>query len=355
LVCFVSGCAKNKFALKIGDRVITAEQYKAVAVSIKSQFLTDNGLEDTDDLWTRPISTNDSTTAQQYLDAMIQSYLIEYNLYAIHFDELGLEIPADTLREIDDEVSALEKQYGGKEGLDKALREQGFSYDEYKNQFYNEVKKQQVILHYFGPDSEVNPTDRDEMRKYYNEYYTKVKHIFLSTKDSDTNDFSVEEKKKVGETAQRIYDRIKAGEDYDKLLEEFNQDSGMTSNPDGYIFSVDEDNTTFPKAFSNAAFEMEFGEVRIVQTNMGYHIMKRYEFMTEEVTDRDVEVTLIENMMSSEVSEILDGLKERIGVTYNNTVLTNLSSPNIKVKVPTEETTDPTDALKDAFAEETEE
>ena len=330
-------CAGRNYALKIGDRKVTPEQYKAAAISIKTQFLSENGIEETKDLWTQFIDTSYSATTQEYLDAMIQSYLIEYNLYAIHFDELGLSLPQQKTDEIEEILDGYVKQHGSKEKLDAALKKQGFSYDEYKAQFENEAKKEEVILHYFGPESTENPTSHEDMKTYYNEYYTKVKHIFISTKDDKSNDYSVKEKEELGQKAQLIYERAANGEDFESLIDQYNEDPGMATNPDGYIFSTED--TSYNKAFHNAAFEMEAGEIRLVQSNLGYHIMKRYPFMTEEITDPDMEITLIENMMSSELAEILEGLKERIGVTYNNSVLTNLSVVNIKTAETATETT----------------
>lgn len=322
----LAGCSDGSgsgYALKIGDKEISAMQYKASAMSIKSQFITENGLEETDDLWTQYVDTSYSSTVQQYLDAMVQTYLITYNLYAIHFDELGLTLNPDIEAQIEADLQTYVERYGSREKLDEALKEQGFSYDEYRNQFYNEAKKSAVISYYFGPDSTQSPTSRDEMKKYYDEYYTKVKHVFLSTKDDEENDLTVAGKKEVGDKAEKIYTRAKSGEDFEKLIEEFGEDPGMVSNPDGYIFS--QDDTSYTKAFHNAAFDMEFGEIRLVQSNLGYHIMKRYEFVTEELQDPELELNLIENMMSSEIADILEGLKQRIGVEYNNAVLDTLT------------------------------
>ncbi len=328
IIFSLCSCNGGNYALKIGDRKVTPEQYKAAAISIKTQFLSENGIEETKDLWTQYIDTSYSATTQEYLDAMIQSYLIEYNLYAIHFDELGLTLPKEKTDAIEEILDEYVKQHGSKENLDEALKKQGFSYNEYKSQFENEAKKEEVILYYFGPNSTQNPTNHEEMKNYYDEYYTKVKHIFISTKDEKTNDYSVQEKEALGQKAKLIYDRAIGGEDFERLLDEYNEDPGMATNPDGYIFSTED--TSYTKAFHNAAFEMKENEIRLVQSNLGFHIMKRYPFLTEEISDPDMEITLIENMMSSELAEILEGLKERIGVTYNNPVLTNLSVVNIK-------------------------
>ncbi|MBQ8605376.1 MAG: peptidylprolyl isomerase [Clostridia bacterium] len=337
LITMLSGCVGKKYALKVGDIEISQDQYKAAAISIKTQFFNENGLEETEDEWTKPISTNDSTTLEEYLNAMIQSYLIEYTLYAIHFDELGLTLTQEETDKIEKDVQAVIDLAGSKEKLIETLDKQGLTYDEYVENYYNEAKKARVIRHYFGPESEINPTSHEEMEKYYNEYYTKVKHVFLSTKDSETNDLSNAQKEEIKSKAERILKKAQAGEDFDSLIEQYNEDPGVASSPDGYVFSKDD--TSYNRLFYKAAFDMEFDEIRLVQTNLGFHIMKRYAFFNEDLTDPDTELTLIENMMSSEVAEILEDLKEKIGVEYNNEVLEKLSAPYVHAP-ETEQTTE---------------
>ena len=58
-----------------------------------------------------------------------------------------------------------------------------------------------------------------------------------------------------------------------KLIDEYNEDPGMASNPDGYVFSSED--SSYTKVFHNAAFDMKAGEIRLVQSNLGYHIMKK--------------------------------------------------------------------------------
>lgn len=349
----VASCSSGGYALKVGDRVISAERYKSAAISIKSQFLTSNDIEETDELWDKYIDTNYTSTVQEYLDAMVQTYLITYNLYSIHFDELGLTLDKQVTDKIEENMNGFISQYGSKEALDKGLREQGFTYEDFEQQYYDEAKKDAVIMYYFGPDSTENPVSREDLRAYYEEYYTKVKHVFLSTKNSEGNDLSNPEKEKIGKKAQEIYDKAIAGEDFEKLIDEYNEDPGMASSPSGYVFSSED--TSYTKVFHNAAFEMKPGDIKLVQSNLGYHIMKKYTFTDEEIFSTDTEVMLIENMMSEESSKILDGLKERIGVEYNNSVLKELSVVNLQTSNPENNSGLVTDDIKEQLGIDSEE
>ena len=355
LLCCLASCEKDDYALKIGDVTVSKEQYRIIAMSLKSQFLTENGIEETADMWEKYADDSYSATMQEYLDAYIQSYIIRASVYSQHFDKLGLKLDAETEKEIASTIAALEKSYGGKEQLKKSLEETGYDYDQFISQYYDEAKEEAVIMHYFGPDSKINPTPREDVIAYYNEYYTKVKHIFFSTQDEETNDYSNEKKAEIGQKAKEVYDRVVAGEDFETLLDEFNEDPGMASNPDGYTFSTED--TSFVPIFRETAFDMEAGEVRLIQSYMGYHIMKKYPFTENDAFAPENERMLIENMKSTEATELLEELKEEIGVKYNNTVLAELSVVNLPT---TNESVDPTEQLKDqisglAEAEETEE
>lgn len=51
-------------------------------------------------------------------------------------------------------------------------------YEEFESQYYDEAKKQAVIMYYFGPESTENPVSREALREYYEEYYTESKACF---------------------------------------------------------------------------------------------------------------------------------------------------------------------------------
>lgn len=360
LVCIMvlgvmSGCSGSKVVMTIGDREITAQQYKTSAISIKSQFLSSNGLEESDSLWEQYIDSSYTSTTQEYLDSMIQSYFITYNLYAIHFEELGLKLDDDVIAKVEDTMKQFEKQAGSREAFEKNLEAQGFTYEQFADQYYNEAKKQAVILYYFGTDGKETPVSDEDLRLYFEEYYTKVKHVFLSTKDKDENDLSNPEKDKVGQKAQGIYERAVNGEDFDKLIDEYGEDPGMATNPDGYIFSSED--TSYTAKFHNAAFDMEPGEVRLIQTNLGYHVMKKLPITDEELYSKDTYAPLVETMMGSEIADVLERLKEEIGVVYNNKLLAELSVVNLVSEDSTEgsEIDQMTEDLKNQLGIETEE
>ena len=59
--------------------------------------------------------------------------------------------------------------------------------------------------------------------------------------------------------------------DFDTAMQEYSEDPGLKSNPDGYTFTRGK----MIKEFENAAFDLEVGQVsEPVKSSFGWHIIK---------------------------------------------------------------------------------
>jgi len=76
------------------------------------------------------------------------------------------------------------------------------------------------------------------------------------------------------ETAQEVYEKISQGEDFEKLIAEYNIDPGMETNLEGYLVG---EGASFVEEFLEAALALEAdGDIAdVVQSEYGYHIIKR--------------------------------------------------------------------------------
>ena len=94
--------------------------------------------------------------------------------------------------------------------------------------------------------------------------YMAAKHILVSDK----------------EKAADILNEIKNGADFDELMNEYSEDPGLYTNPDGYVFTDGE----MIEEFEAAVKKLKVGEVSgIVESEFGYHIIKRIEIPAEYV------------------------------------------------------------------------
>lgn len=135
-----------------------------------------------------------------------------------------------------------------------------------------------------------------EIAEYYEKEYTCAKHILISL-----NTHSEEE---AAAKAQEVYDALAAGGDFDELLAEYNEDPGMTQNPNGYVFTKGE----MVKEFEDTSFALKPGAVSApVKSVYGYHIIQGVALpeMTEAIK-QDCINTLYLNPV---INQIQDALK----------------------------------------------
>ena len=114
-------------------------------------------------------------------------------------------------------------------------------------------------------DKEKNSAEIDALSDKINASKAEV------TKKSDAWLASIKPK------ADDVLAKAKAGEDFDKLVEEYNEDPGMQSEPyksEGYL--VGPNTTSYEQAFKDAAVALKReGDVSpLVATSYGYHILK---------------------------------------------------------------------------------
>ena len=185
------------------------------------------------------------------------------------FNELGLKIGYNEQKEMA-EIRRNSIDNTSKDAYLTQIAQFGFSDQSYQNFMYISQCYQALNDYYFGENGANAPSDED-IQKYYEENYITAKHILISTVDpasGETKRTDEEAKKE----AQSILDRIKAGEDFDTLMNEYSEDTGLSNNPNGYTFTEGQMVTEFYDG-AKALAEDEVSE--LVKSDYGYHIIKR--------------------------------------------------------------------------------
>jgi parvulin-like peptidyl-prolyl isomerase len=113
----------------------------------------------------------------------------------------------------------------------------------------------------------------EEIGEYIKSNYVKAAHILFSIMDTSTqqmyDEATIASKKQL---AEDTLNKINAGEDFNKLMNELSEDPGLATSPDGYVFTKNE----MVPEFEKAAFGLEENKVsELVETSYGYHIIKR--------------------------------------------------------------------------------
>ena len=139
-------------------------------------------------------------------------------------------------------------------------------------------------------------------------YY--VKHILIKNAENADEDKKDRDYKAL---AQEVLDKVNAGEDFEALMKEYNEDPGMDSKPDGYIVGETFENV-YDEAFQKAAAALKKeGDVSgLVEGTYGIHIIKRYKDVSTDVVPlEDVKDDIKNLIMSEKKDEMYDQLMEQ--------------------------------------------
>ena len=104
----------------------------------------------------------------------------------------------------------------------------------------------------------------------------QIKHILIGWKDTDSHDQRAEQRTKADAEAlvKKLVDELKAGGDFDALMKENSEDPGSATTGRAYGVSPD---AQLVIEFKQLGLRLHVGEIGVVQSDYGFHIMKRVE------------------------------------------------------------------------------
>ena len=280
--------------------------------------------------------------AKQYTESYLMSFYADYVLA----EKYGVEVDDELTALVDQAYESLVTDCEGEENAEKYLLSEYFTADVYKKMYecsylYNNVAD---ILYNEGGEFYVSQDDFKEFAK--TDDYALVKHILityssqaeLSDEDMEGYDeLSLYEKSQLKDAA---YDALTAdeqaavdakakeqaeavlalvnqeGSDFDALIAEYGWDPGMEYYTDGYTMTK---NSAYVEEFLNAAFELGVGETsQIVETDYGYHILKRMEITDDYITENleDIYSEYCDEVYSAKDNELMTAILAEMEVTY---------------------------------------
>ena len=185
------------------------------------------------------------------------------------FNELGLKLSYNEQKEMAS-VRRNSIANTSKDAYLNQIAQFGFSDQTYQNFMYISQCYQALNDYYFGENGVNTPSDED-IQKYYEDNYITAKHIPITTVDPASGETKRTDEE-ANKEAQSILDRINAGEDFDTLMNQYSEDTGLSNNPNGYTFTEGQMVTEFYDG-AKALAEDEVSE--LVKSSYGYHIIKR--------------------------------------------------------------------------------
>jgi parvulin-like peptidyl-prolyl isomerase len=242
-----SGSVPSDAVAKVDGQTITQEQFDALLAQAKKSYISQKRK------WPAAGTTEYDTLKNQAV-----SYLVQREEFKQEADKLGVTV---TDADVDKRLKQIKKQYfGGSESrYKKQLKQQGLT----DAQVRDDIKAQLVQEKIFKKvTNDVKVSDADS-KKYYDQHQSQygtpeqreVAHILVKSKAQ----------------ADKLYLRVKAGEDFTKLAKKFSQDPG--SKAQGGKLTISKGQTVGP--FDQTAFLLATGKFsHPIKTDFGYHIIK---------------------------------------------------------------------------------
>lgn len=221
------------------------------------------------------------TAFAEYVQESALSSAVRCSVIASKAKELGFEMTDEQISELDSNMALTVAYMGGEEAFSESLRKAGFDYDT----FYG-INAASYYYALLSDGLFTEPPTDEEMDAYIEENdILMAKHILLMTVDSSSreplDDETIAEKRA---TAEDILARLQASADpeadFDSLMQEYSEDPGLVSYPDGYTFTAGEMVTEF----EDATRALEYGQISgiVESASTGYHIILRLDPDTED-------------------------------------------------------------------------
>lgn len=318
-----SCAAKGQTLLKMEKDKITVNTVYLYLSRLKGYLSTANayGLSaEEDSFWDTLMSTDGMTYDAYYTNQILEN--AKLYVAALHvFRERGLELPKETVKAIDDELQEIidTEWDGSKTEFNKKLATFGANYDVLREAKIIEAKIEYLRADLFGADGSKIGTQLKE--DYYQKNYRRFKQMFFYTcnfvteLDADGNEKVVTDSNGYAKIEpmtekeiQHVIDRTTVAFDkavvdgvsfldawknkktakgdsvlFDAMLNEtdangkyvYTEDPGRAEYPNGIYLTADS-NYDFSDV-RDAVFEMAVGEIRVIRSDYGFHVVMRYE------------------------------------------------------------------------------
>ena len=194
-------------------------------------------------------------------------------------EEMGIAMTEAEKQQIASSMEQMKQQFGSEEEFVAMLNDMYFKDEQSYNDFYLKYMNSLAFDQEYSQNPSEFLTDKDTLAQYANDEKVSAKHILIMTVDSETNEPLPDDQiAQARAKAEQALARAKAGEDFDQLIAEYNEDPGQEQSPAGYAFGKNE----MVPEFEQAAFALGIDEISdIVETDYGFHIIKRVVGMAE--------------------------------------------------------------------------
>ena len=273
----------NEKVMTVNGNEVEAGTYAASYLFIRARFENMMQMYGVTDPWEGEMGD----TYNEQVDEATVTQVASLYLIPEQFKAAGLTLT-------DDELSALTT-------ITDDFRQNGFTEELYDKYAEHYAMLEKLENYYFGENGTMAP-EESEIESYYQEHYMRAKHVLISTMDERNQEITDEATlKQLEAKAQDIYQRAISGEDFDALIEEYGEDPGYDSYPDGYVFTEGE----MTAEFEDGVKALEINSIsEPVKSSYGWHIIQRLPLREEDRAD--LFITIVESLTGMSIDSLLD-------------------------------------------------
>jgi len=238
----------------------------------------------------------DGMTLAEYVIAEAEATIKFYTAIELMAQKYNCGLDAADLASLATDLSAAIEELGSQEAFDAYLAKLGICQDTFQNLASSKYLFDNLLLLVLeeGTDLYLAPEN-------YNKYATYADHILLMTIDSTSGKpLSAGELATRKQTIEDLLSQLQASDDmltlFDQLADQYSEDTGRATNPDGYVFTPG----TMVASFEDAAAALEPGQISgVVESDYGYHIILRKDLLEALEADPEQRVSLAETHLTT--------------------------------------------------------
>ncbi|HEX3027516.1 MAG TPA: peptidylprolyl isomerase [Clostridia bacterium] len=300
-------CSDTSWSIKVNNEKVPAGMYIYFLLSVSSSIKNN---ATSSDPWSQKIENQDAITYAK--DQAVK--------YASEFVIIENLCKKEKITLTSSEKSAADSQ--GQQtysGSSSTFTNNGISQASINRITEDYSLANKLYTKYYGDKG--TKTITDEALKKYEADYICVKHIFFSDKDDSSNKLTgaalTAVTKKVNDVLAQVQ---KDPSKFDELMKKYTQDSGgLQQYPNGYTFK--KDSTQYVKEFVSGANSMKVGEIKLITSSYGYHIMHRI----------DLDKTTMKTQYGQELfQKLIDNEVSKAKIVRNQTTINAYNPKTLK-------------------------
>ena len=277
--------------------------------SYMENMLSYYGMDDT--IWSDP-TMGEMMVGQLFESANQQA--IEIHTVKQEFEKLGLKLSREEREQAQQEKMDTIEQMGGQELFEQWLQSIGYNDTMYDNTIAISKYANAIQDAYYGENG--TKTNTQAIVDKFNETYLCAKHILVQSIDGSGNPLTGDALATAQSKAQEALEKVKAGEDFDTLIAQYNEDPGMEMYPEGYVFTEGE----MVDEFYQGAKALEPGQTstELVESGYGWHIIQREPLTAEQLNDT-IREQLVQEITGQSFVDEIQNLMSEADVQYTDT------------------------------------